>query len=369
MKEVVFIVNSVKQARCIRRIEDFIDNGYNVHVFGFDRGDDKRKLPNLNIKIIGEIENGGSYLKRFFYIRKKIKDNVCMIDNNIIFYLFNFDIAFAFLTIFGKKRVKYIYEVSDLAELTISNKIIRNLIVFLNRNIMNNAFENVFTSEGFYNYYFGEKEINNVSLLQNKLNKRCLDLPFPSQRNIETEKIKIGFTGIIRFESIYNFSKVVADSFPNIELHFFGIINNEDSISSKIKDLIDSKNNIFYHGTFKNPDDFPKIYSNIDMVLALYTPSLGVKYAEPNKLFEAIYYEKPIIVSENTFLGEKVKKLNVGFVINAMDLENIKQFLSSLTMSSVKAKSEFIKLIPKHDSIDDTISFFNKLQQKLLCLE
>lgn len=367
MKEIVFIVNSIKQARCIRRIEDFINNGYIVHVYGFDRDNDNRKLPAFKLNIIGEIENGGSYFKRIFYIRNKIKKHIYEKFNKkeTVFYLFNFDVAFSFLSVFGLNKTKYIYEVSDLTELGISNKNIRNVLVSINKRMMRDAFENVLTSEGFYKFYFNEKIVENVTLLQNKLNKKCTELPFPTKEIKESDKIKIGFTGVVRYESIYNFTKVIGSDFPDIELHFFGIISSDEPYHTKMKKLINNKKNIFYHGPFNNPDDFPDIYSKIDLVLALYTPSLDVKYAEPNKLYEAIYYEKPIIVSKDTFLGEKVEKLNVGFAINPMDFECINKFLSSLTVTSILNKSESCKLLPKDYSIDDSSDFFKKIKSKL----
>ncbi len=367
MNEVVFVVNSIKQARCIRRIEDFIKNGYTVYVYGFDRSDDKRKLPNLDVVILGKIKNRGNYLNRFLFIREEIKEKVIKKHDKrkTIFYLFNFDVALAFLSVTGFGGVKYIYEVSDLTELTISNKIIRRTLVYLNKKIMINAFENVFTSEGFSDYYFKKQDtVGNITLLQNKLSQKCLELPFPQSRDVDIKKIKIGFTGVIRFETIYNFTKVIADNFLNIEMHFFGIISEKDPFSIKIRDLIENRNNIFFHGPFNNPDDFPEIYSQIDMVLALYTPSLGVKFAEPNKLFEAIFYEKPIIVSESTFLGEKVEKLDVGFVVNGINQNEIRSFLNTLTVELIEKKSKSCKEISKKESIDDPSIFFDKIKKQ-----
>ena len=62
--KVVFITNILRQPRCIRRIQDFIDRGYGVKVYGFDRGGDCRVLPPFAHECIGVVSNETSYLKR-----------------------------------------------------------------------------------------------------------------------------------------------------------------------------------------------------------------------------------------------------------------------------------------------------------------
>lgn len=76
--------------------------------------------------------------------------------------------------------------------------------------------------------------------------------------------------------------------------------------AESLKDI----NNIFFHGAFKNPIDLPKIYSKIDFIVATYdTTTLNPQYAEPNKIYEAIFFRTPIIVSYNSYLANKVNKL------------------------------------------------------------
>lgn len=364
MKEVVFIAGTTKQPRVIRRIKDFIEHGYIVHVFAFEREGDKRQLSDLEMTVLGSIESGNGYISRLKFVRSTIKKEVLPLfkGKNVLYYMFGFDMASACSSLL--KKGAYIFELADLQELNY-NGLLRKFLVAWNRRIMNRSFETVLTSEGFKDYYFGKKTVDNISVLPNKLNKAVKDLVFP-HKELDINHVKIGFTGAIRFFTVLRFAQVVDKYFPNIELHFYGQCNDLD-IKKDIEDLFDNSNNVFFHGVFKNPDDLPNIYSEVDMILALYpSDKMGVIYAEPNKLYEAIYYEKPIIVSEKIFLGNKVTRLNVGFAIDGLGEDNIKKFLSSLTKERIEEKIEACRKIEKDYSIDDSSAFFDKIGKKLL---
>lgn len=360
MKKIVFVINTVRQARCVRRVEEFIEHGYQVDAYGFDRGGDNRALPNIPLNVIGTFLNGSNYLKRLKDIRNAIKTNIANKYNpeDTIFYLFNLDIVLAFRSVFGSKY-KYIYEVSDLAELVVGNKYIRKFLIWQNNQSMRNAFHVVFTSEGFcdfYNLIPREK----ISVIPNKVSIYC-----PKVENIarafNPNKIKIGFVGIIRFETVLKFAKV-CDTLKNIEFHLFGLISNGDEYALELEKLAKESTNITLHGPFKNPQDLPSIYEGIDMVLSAYPPTPGVIYAEPNKLYEALYFRCPIIVNEGTFLGKKVGRLNVGYVIDAMNETNIQEFLSSLDAQSYQEKVKACQAIPQEECLNINNEFFKRLE-------
>lgn len=366
VKEIVFIAGTTKQPRVIRRINDFIEHGYDVHVYAFEREGDKRQSSNLKMTVLGSIESGRGYLSRLLYVRSSIKKEVFPLykGKNVLYYMFGFDMASACSSLF--KKGSFIFELADLQELNY-NGIVRKILVEWNRRIMNRSFETVLTSEGFKEYYFGDKMVHNISVLPNKLNRGVKLLSFP-HKELDINHLKIGFTGAIRFNTVLRFAQVVDKYFPKIELHFYGQCNDLD-IKKDIEDLFDNSNNVFFHGVFKNPDDLPNIYSEVDMILALYpSDKMGVIYAEPNKLYEAIYYEKPIIVSEKIFLGNKVTRLNVGFAIDGLGEDSIKKFLSSLTKERIEEKIEACRKIEKDYSIDDSSAFFEKLESKLQLL-
>ena len=361
MKEIVFIVNSIRQARCIRRIEEFQKKGYKISVFGFDRKDDIRSFPNFPVKVIGTIVNGSNYAKRIFDIRKAIKKNVVgkFDRQTTIFYVFNLDIALAFKSLWGNRGCLYIYEVSDLTELIISNAAIRNLMIWQNKILIQKSLITVFTSEGFCDFYSTIPK-EKIYVIPNKINSNCPKGEI-NKRNINNEKIRIGFVGIIRFETVYRFALSCSQN-QNIELHLFGLLSNGDHYALEIEALSRQCDNILLHGPYNNPDDLPKIYNSIDLVLSAYPPTPGVIYAEPNKLYEAIYFRCPIIVNKDTFLAKKVQRLNIGYVIDCLDEDSIKHFLHELAASEDYIdKVNSCMSIPQIDCLNSNDDFFKKL--------
>lgn len=355
MKEIYFILSSLNDSHFRKRVEEFLDHGYHVKVYGFKRRG--QSLPPMRYTpiVLGEIENR-NFSARLSLFNRSIKSIAKECRGKLCFYS-SLDIA-----IFARLYIKapYIYEVCDLTELTIGNSIIRAALSRINESVIRKSQKTIITSEGFAEY-FGKLPSDKFCLIPNKISANMPSF-VNKGRQLSKEKIRIGFAGVIRFESIYHFIKACAEYGMNIEMHLFGIYSDADMWAAKIEKIENKYPNVIFHGRFANPFDLPSIYEGIDLVLCTYPPTLGVKYAEPNKLYEAIYFRCPIIVSENVFLGEKVNKLNIGYVIDAMDEEKIKNFLESLNDKDYQAKVEACNLIPQSECVNRNDDFFNLIE-------
>lgn len=361
MKKIVFIMNTCQNPRCLKRINEFIDNGYEVEVYGFSRKNAGAVLRSdrFTLNVIGEYSNELGYLKRIPIIVGALKKVFGRIKEPVIFYYFGYDIAFLSLTI---NRRAYIYEESDLMHTYIRNAIVRNLLEYIDQKIINNSFETIFTSEGFLKYHYGNKVPRNVSVIPNRLNKTILSKQPVGKKTEYPVKLKVGFVGVIRFKTVYEFVRTFLKSFPEHEFHFYGT---DTSLDAKFESL-KSFGNVFFHGSFRNPDDLPEIYSNIDLVLATYDVSvLNVRYAEPNKIYEAVYFNTPIIVSKGTFLAEEVEQLGVGYWVNPSDAGDVVSLVDSILEKGFNDKTEACKSLPPEFSLNNNEGFFVKLNSKM----
>lgn len=114
---------------------------------------------------------------------------------------------------------------------------------------------------------------------------------------------------------IAKINEVVARRTNDIELHIFG--DGEYSI-------FQDSPNAFDHGTFKNPEDLPKIYSSSDINMVFYdvtNPNNSTRLALPNKLYESVAFLKPIICSSESKLSLIVDRRNLGCSGPLEDLE------------------------------------------------
>ena len=194
----------------------------------------------------------------------------------------------------------------------------------------------------------------------NKLDRDVLKYPICEKRSVCLCNLKIGFVGGVRYDSILCFADVFCRKYIKCEFHVFGIV------ASKMQqelDRLSKYSNFYYHGPFRTPGDLPKIYSSIDLVLSTYDLiSINVKYSEPNKLYEAIYFETPIIVTKGTYLSDKVSRLNIGYSLDPLDSYSIEQFIDSLSIDDINDKVNKMSSIPKEDVIDDNQCLFKYIE-------
>lgn len=362
---IVFIVLQLSQPRCIKRISSFVQAGFDVSVYGYSNGFYEENLKSLPFKIDDSFcvdLNKKNKIKRkyrsYLFLRDVIfKEN----GDDTIFYLMGSHIGI-FCSFFN---IRYIYEESDIEAIKQKNLLLKGLLLLLDKYVLKKSLINVFTSEGFADYFYGDKRPNNLVIQPNKLSGYFT--PFNREnivkKRIDQNNIRFGFIGIIRYpNTILRFAKVIADKFANHEFHFWGqpACTKFDSL------MLNCYPNIFYHGTFKNPEDLASIYRQIDINIACYDIASGnVRVAEPNKLYESIFFSCPIVVSENTFLGKKVKEMSVGYVIDASKDENIIQFVESINDNNIQSLVNNARKIESGELIDNPNKLLSLLKEKI----
>lgn len=358
--KVVFVLNALHMQRCVKRIDEVAGNGYQVEAYGFDRGVDVRKRPvSCGIEVIGCINNSTGYIKRLSTIYNGIKSVLKSTKGeDVVYYLFGLDNAMFFML---QSRKKFIYEESDLVHTYMKSGLARKFFEWVDNRSIRKSELAVFTSEGFIRYHFGTHKPMNSIVIANRLPLTVNELTKIEKKQIDLKHLSIGFVGFIRFKSIFNFSRVFCEKFPNHEFHFYGTIDNDNDrkLFAPLQDYI----NCHFHGVFQHPNDLPAIYSQLDLVLSTYdVENENVRYAEPNKIYEAIYFKTPIIVSSGTYLAEKTNELGIGYDIDAMDDEEVIKFVGSLTVKSIKEKMEAIERIDPQFALNVNDEFFEKLK-------
>lgn len=365
-KKIVFIVRTMVP-RVDKRIKEFIANGYDVEVYGFEF--ENVRIDNLNnsayyynvLATIPNFPNQLSYKKRAILFYNKIKEVINRYDKkDTLFYFFTINTSFITLLM---PNILFINEESDMLFDRAKNPLFRKLIILANKLIIQRSYKTVMTSQGFADYYYGDRIPSNIVIIPNKVSAACLTFPTIEKQQFDVNHIKFAFTGNARYNSIFNMCKVIGEHFPQHEFHFYGTLN---YFTEEQKRAIAKLQNVMVHGPFKNPDDLPKIYSEIDFVISTYDSSgVNVQYAESNKIYESMFFETPIFVSTNTVLEKIVKKHNMGFVLNALDDDEIIRTIESITVEKYDQFCASLKAIDKKDSINDNSVFFQQLKKEI----
>lgn len=363
MSKIVFIINSISAQRCIKRVEEFIAHGYEVEAYGFSRRLEMHSQPkHFSLEVIGEYDNSLSFPKRVPILKRGIRKVLQRHEKekDTVYYLFQLDVALVFKMLTRSNR--YIYEESDLMHTYIGNGVVRGVLEVIDKWIIKKSLISVFTSEGFLMYHYGEKRPDNTCVIANRLNPVIKKLA-KHEKNIGKGNLRIGFVGFPRYKSVISFARIICKNFPQYEFHVYGELKGR---YEKDFEALRHFSNCFFHGAFFNPDDLPLIYSNIDVVLSTYDVEYeNVRYAEPNKMYEAIYFDTPIIVSEGTFLEAKVKTLGIGYSVNPMDEGAVVQLLKEMTRESLLSKMKNCKNIEKKKCLNINEDFFKRIENFL----
>lgn len=344
-------------------MEEFRARGYDVVAYAFSRNQDVRNFPQeIEVYHIGSFASDSSYWSRIGVMRKGIKGIIKRYnEEDCIFYLLKNDIAIVYSYLTNRP---YIFEEADMTHLSFGSKWLRRYLEKRVKCIINKSVMSVFRSEGFLKYHFGDVYPNNVYVIPNRLHPDVLKLPKIDRANNESETIKFAFVGGIRYYTIFKFAETVLKHFPQHQFHFYGNFSTkaqEDQFS-----VLKKYPNCFFHGAFKSPDGLPTIYSQIDVILSAYdVRGINPRFAEPNKLYEAIYFNKPIIVSSNSFLADKVARLGIGYDVDALDEMAVIDLVQSIDKNSIAKKKDNISKIDKQDCINSNEHFFELLEKKL----
>jgi glycosyltransferase involved in cell wall biosynthesis len=226
-----------------------------------------------------------------------------------------------------------IYEVADLNRLIAdpqrspAKKIVRFGLIRLEKNLCRKIHSLVLTSNKFYDHYYSQ------FVPQNKV----LEMPnipnleaFKAYRKITHDFFTIGFIGGIRY---LNQLKMLVNATEKTGTKVFvagtGFRPGDEEA---LLQYCEGKEHVEFYGRYDYHREVASLYERCDCIYAVYDTSLNnVKIALPNKLYESIYCELPIIVAKGTYLAELATKQNVGVAVSDQNEDELVQVIQRLS--------------------------------------
>lgn len=260
-----------------------------------------------------DVANNGNYKKiiKFYLFAKFVKRTIHKNKYDKVIFVGTYAFVPALLGRYLQKHLKDSYWI-DLRDITYEHN---KVFYAMEKRAIEGAHRVVISSKGYLpylpkrNYGF----IHNIDPSMNEI--------FPQFNKNPSEKIRISYIGNIGYlDSV----KKVIDLFANddrFELMFAGA-NSEKVRQYGIANQI---NNIVTFGRF-NRIDTVKFYNSTDIVYNVYgDDTINVRTACSNKLYYALKFHLPLLVSKNTYMEEICIQNNIGFVF-----ENTKDFPDKL---------------------------------------
>lgn len=322
-QKILCITNSFPIHPRLKKIASLFEEYSDLYFFSWDRENSFQSLEckEENVFVYSSHNGYGTAFKmllgvpKFIHaVRKELK-NV----NPDILIIRHWSTCFVLLPLIPKKY-KVIYDVSDMPDS--ENKNMVKVYKLLERYVLKHSDVVILSSSYYLPFY--ENRHKSIYVLENKVDT---NLMVRNKKDYKHERLTISFIGMIRYyETLINL--IEASKELPIDIHLYG-----KGIDSKIIShycLTEKINNVFIHGAY-DYKDIERLYRSSDLIYTAY-PSMNenVQYSIPNKLYEALLFERPLIASVNTALGNIVEKENLGFVVDSSSVESINSVLKQV---------------------------------------
>lgn len=319
MKRLCFLISHKPDNRYIKRI-NILKEKYDLRVIFWNKNINGAVL-SLNGVTINEIQipaNQTNPLKRIPELLRFIKSAYKKLieSNPDAIYVGNLDMLYIANRYRTKKNknVKIIYEIADLHRLIIDKQvgfkwIVSKILKVSEKEFCKSIDILVLTSMKFFDIYYSKfLDKNKVVFLPNMPE---LD-SFKNFLKTSHDTFTVGFIGWIRYKNQLRLLIQAAQE-AKVKVLFAG----EDGEGNDFENECQKYEHVTYLGPFDYDSQIVSMYQKIDCVYAVYDADMAnVRVALPNKLYEAILCEKPIIVAKNTYLSELVLNMRIGAAVS-----------------------------------------------------
>ncbi|MCT7653105.1 glycosyltransferase [Aliarcobacter butzleri] len=337
-KQILFLLSHQPNPRFVKQIKYLSTSNYvNVVYFYRDYMKDLSDEYNSSCKLnenIASISNGnylqriGKYLQSVQKLYKILKVNKydTLIVNNIDTLA-----LFKICTLFRKTNTKIVIEISDLRSHTYTNSLKSKVIRAIEQFIFRFVDKLIVTSPKFYEMYYNKLFNSNYFVLENKPLSNMIP---PKLEKIKNDKTVIGIVGLLLQGKPYERLFETVKNDDRFEVHIYG----KGTYQKLVEEYANKYENIKYFGEYNFFQDSAKIYSSLDILYMPYDTtngSLNNKIALPNKLYEAMYFQVPIITSSSTYLGELVEDYGIGKTIKCCDKKELIKSIENINDTKI----------------------------------
>ena len=227
-----------------------------------------------------------------------------------------------------KDVIHLIYEVADIHELLLNDyrnpimRIFQKALRHLEKNLCQGVDYLIVTSERFYDFYYKNLfDPAKYIFMPNMPNVRAFENYKPKKDGMFT----VAFIGWIRYKQQLKILIQVSNQL-GIDVLIAG-----SGADDEIKNFSSKFKNVTYYGKYDYDTEIAGLYNKADCIYAVYDRGKkNVDLALPNKLYESVYCELPLIVSKGTYLSETVLNWGVGYAIDCNDSKELANVLAKM---------------------------------------
>lgn len=313
--------------------------GHNVTILCWDRAGEyiNKQTETIDgisiVRFFGDAQYGSGYKQGFKFL--KFKDDVYRYIKSKNFeaiHCHDFDGLFIGYSINKKLKLKLIYDEHDLFYMYffdrpgIINKLIYNFIIIREKQMLKGVDTHIVVTPKMAEIY--QRISKKVVVINNAPYK---DL-FKNIEKTNNDKLRIGFIGSVRY---YDEMKALIDASQKYKDDVEIIICGRGIHSDKLTEYSKKLTNVKIQGAY-NISQLEDLYRDIDVTYAFY-PGSTATISMPNKFYESVITETPVIANKNTEFGYEVYQNKLGYGITG---ENLTKELEHIIGKLVGSRDE-----------------------------
>lgn len=337
--------------RVYKEAKTLVDFGHEVEILAWDREGayKNNKLDWIDgIRIYRFFSSGkyGSGIRQILGYFNYINNVTNYLDDATYDYVHCHDldtlIVGFILKLKKRKKIKLIYDQHDLFYLYFKNRgglfnfLISKILKHLEMLLLGIVDKYIVVTPNMKKIYMEKKDSLIITNAPYKNSFKFIEKPI---RN----KPVIGFIGGVRYYEELKALCDISGKIGNIEVFIAGKGIKLDMLKEYVEK--EKYNHIEIYGEYK-VYQLEELYKKIDVTYLIY-PTESSLVSLPNKFFESIITETPIIADENSEYGQIVKQYNLGWTI---DSGNLNRELKKV-IEEINTKPEIVSFYKKNMKI------------------
>ncbi len=364
-RALIFFTPDITETNTVKRMQEFVDNGFAPVVFGFRRGRyNARYRPDWPHVVLGATRDARYWhrLRALVGAIPRLLAHRRYLRRAPVYYARNVDqLALALFArrLFSPRAVVG-YEVLDIQPLFVATGWRGALLRWIERQCLRRVRILVVSSPGFYRHYYvaHQRFAGEWFLLENKLHRSALAaLPprdAPPSRTAGEYRWVVGYFGLIRGEATFALMLRLAQRLRHrVQFRFAGIFTTVRE--AQFREALARQPNMVYDGEYANPRDLPTLYGGVDFVWALDLENTAdnSRWLLPNRFYEAGLFGVPCLAVRGFEFGDRVERMRVGWSFGEPLEDSLVQFFETLTAADYLHKRRRLAAMPTSAFVAD----------------
>ena len=188
-------------------------------------------------------------------------------------------------------------------------------------------------------------DIKKYAVIENKIHRGYADfiLKNYTPKPVPSGDFVFGYFGVLTYMDAFSFIKQAAKL--GVKTIVRGLIGRE----GREAELVSGVPNLEYGGKYKNPDDIPSMFSQIDVswMIHSFAPETNFEWQMTNRFYEALMMGVPVVVQKGTAHEDFVLRHDVGISIDIYSPEKSIEKLKKITAQDLERWRENLKNLDK----------------------